>query len=460
MRFNFQFERFLILIILTLLIGCVTPKKIPSVLDNNPNLLSKAYTNDEIETIQNNFKANPKQCSQEYGNSILWKMHKKIPEFALEFSKIPEISDGINEKEAVAMADIYNLIEDIKISEDLFDAKNEKYNTYRVQLEWTGKNSIKEKLDGCLYPMGQLLVPNNRRIFGKIIDVEAVGFESGEDAIDYDNFYKYGSLAWKSAVNENDTDGILLTLRFPNDDGYVSLYGNKVKILINGYTVNFTKAELLSKGEIIFAEGFNSKGIFKVRNALGPSNELYALRDIVVTGRCDYRYSAILQALFWGYLDGKFKYPNDPLENYVGLLEFIKPLWGDMEGPRWDNYEEVISRLNLPELIDYYEKDNFVYKYDKTRIGAVNPRDIFYSKKGSCGDFAAFTYACLRKANYPAYIVAVGRRREIVHGLAVYKDNGKYYILDNWDKRGIVGPEDSMKKVLNSLVWRIYEIRK
>jgi len=60
------------------------------------------------------------------------------------------------------------------------------------------------------------------------------------------------------------------------------------------------------------------------------------LRDIVLAGKGDYKYSALLQALLWGYTDAHFEKGDNPFNDYKGLLEF----WGDMKGPRWIDFRK------------------------------------------------------------------------------------------------------------------------
>ena len=78
--------------------GCATATKQPSLYDTQPDLLTKQYTLGEIKAIEQNFNANPLQYSQQLGNLLLWQMHQKSPQFALEFAQTPELNDGINEK--------------------------------------------------------------------------------------------------------------------------------------------------------------------------------------------------------------------------------------------------------------------------------------------------------------------------------------------------------------------------
>ena len=73
-------------------------------------IFTKQYTPDEKAKIQKNFDASPQEYSQECGNLMLWQMYQKCPEFAKKFAQTPELNDGIDAKEAMAMEKIYQWI--------------------------------------------------------------------------------------------------------------------------------------------------------------------------------------------------------------------------------------------------------------------------------------------------------------------------------------------------------------
>jgi hypothetical protein len=82
-----------IIIGLGFLTGCGAAK-LPSTHDSTPTLPTVQYTPEEIAKIKQNFRENPKQYSRQQGNLILWRMHKKSPEFARKFAQTPELNDG------------------------------------------------------------------------------------------------------------------------------------------------------------------------------------------------------------------------------------------------------------------------------------------------------------------------------------------------------------------------------
>ena len=60
----------LIVTALALAAGCATTKQ-PSLYDTQPDLLTKQYSADQIKAIDQNFKVNSLQYSQQLGNLLL-----------------------------------------------------------------------------------------------------------------------------------------------------------------------------------------------------------------------------------------------------------------------------------------------------------------------------------------------------------------------------------------------------
>ena len=159
-------------------------------------------------------------------------------------------------------------------------------------------------------------------------------------------------------------------------------------------------------------------------------------------------YCSPLQALLWGYIDGKFKQDDWPMKNYKTILEFVNSVWEGMEGPRWDGFDEVTSRLNLPELVNLYKTKKLVY-YPDTGDDAQNPEKTFERKGGDCEDFAIFIACCLEKNGYDAKVLNSWKGGSDGHTVATYKENGKIYVLDNrgWSSKFIGGPFKSYKEL-------------
>lgn len=140
---------------------------------------------------------------------------------------------------------------------------------------------------------------------------------------------------------------------------------------------------------------------------------------------------------------------------------------------RWNDFNTVIDRLNAPELVDKYQKLNFIY--DAHFRKTATAKSMFKKKIGNCFAHVQFAKYALKKADYRVKSLGV---RNVVSGMGlqgihipmgagtgpVYyhrttafkalDDNGdiKWFILDNAWKlkaKGIHGPFNST-----------YEIRK
>lgn len=280
--------------------------------------------------------------------------------------------------------------------------------------DWSGRFL---NVDGTSYPSG------------KVLDAKPIGFEQGKVEIDKEYLKKYADLKWKSLINPGDTDGIIFTLEdYP-------MYG-KFSFSINGKELSFTLAQILVK-PLVFDEMYGLEGKLVIKNAsenrLTP--ELFALKDMVLTGKGNHRFSAPLQALLWGYMDGRFKENDNPLENYMDALEFVKPIWGNMKGPRWEKASEIISRLNSPELIEYYIKKKIKYEYYHGRF--KSPSGVVTSKGANCEDTSEFVVHCLRQAGYQANTLIVRSSIDPKgHTIAHFEDKGNIFIMDNGRLRG------------------------
>jgi len=287
--------------VLALVAGCATATKQPSLFQTNPDLLTRQYTPAQISRIQKNFEANPLQYSQELGNLLLWQMHQKSPEFALEFAQTPELNDGIDQKEAKAIKNIYNLIKNLDIPPDLFTEK-ERLNIYKIIMKWKGNSDAKSDWSGHFYQS-----PGE-----KILDAKPINFEQAEDRIDYKRLAENGELKWESMSASEDEDGIKITLKYPK--------GDKIMFDINNQLLlSFTKTDTLLNPLMQFDEKNGLEGTLTITKDLEGNlpKKLYALKDIVLAGENDYRYSAPLQALLWSYMDGHFKEGDNPFKHYL-----------------------------------------------------------------------------------------------------------------------------------------------
>ena len=406
---------------LALVFGCATATKQPSLFQTNPALLTRQYTPVQISLIHQNFKANPVQYSQELGDLLLWQMHKKRPEFALEFAQTPELNDGIDQKEAKAIKNIYDLIKDLDIPPDLFTETHKPRDIDKIIMRWKGNSDAKSDWSGHFYQS-----PG-----GKILDAKPIDFEQAEDQIDHKRLAENGELKWKSMSASGDEDGIKITLKYPR--------GGKIMFDINHQLLlSFTKTETVVNPFIQFDEKNGLEGTLTINEDLERKlpTEICALRDIVLAGENDYRYSAPLQALLWAYIDGKFKENDNPLKDYRGILDFIKPSWGDMKGPKWKKFEDVAERVNTIELFNYWVNNTITYG-DPALGYTKTAEKTFKDKKGDCSDIAELGQTILSRAGYN--VIKICRPS---HVMAYIKENGLYWLAIDFTETGnhLIGP--------------------
>ena len=150
------------------------------------------------------------------------------------------------------------------------------------------------------------------------------------------------------------------------------------------------------------------------------------------------KYCTPLQALYWLALNDELKLIDISNYTHINLLNQAWYKAGfEYDGTgRWDDFNDVTTRLSSPALVDYYVSRNFTYK--RVSLGSIhdykNPYIIFSKKKGQCWLFTAFSVHCLKKAGYQAHAVTVfhGISLKPNHVACEYIDkDGKEYILDN-----------------------------
>jgi hypothetical protein len=108
----------------------------------------------------------------------------------------------------------------------------------------------------------------------------------------------------------------------------------------------------------------------------------------------------------------------------------------------WSDYHNVLDRLNSPELVDYYVKNQINYT-NYWEIASYNsalgdPHEVFRYKKGDCLYISAFIVKALQRNGYRAWIEKKPRLRPFddFHAVCVFEIQGEKYIIDN----GRAGP--------------------
>ena len=471
---------------LCLLNACTTATKQSSLFNTNPTLLTKQYTPDEITTIEEGFKANPSQYSQGLGNLMLWKINAKNNTFGRQLAELPDLNDGIDISDVKVLKTIDEYIEDVNFPADFASkAKLEKRNLsevitkvsdyhvkvsqypirvsdYLVLVRWSSEQ------ENYSHGIITIIDPNNNLT---LKEVNPKSFEEGDSIVNITAPFnvKTGNVMIRinSLTNKDDEDYIELKFSASNNhslqvgSGGSYTLGDESKIVYLSSTNENTESDRLAeKSEIVRLSSTNE-------NAKKYS-KVEILVDLTLDGlkHDEYRYSPSLEAFYWFIKDGKFN-PESFNEIYKGSFDFTKMVWGEMEGDRWDGFDEVTSRLNLPEWVDYYENEKFSYKWMGVRYGGYpSPKSIFVGgRTGSCHYYASFGKYCLQKANFEAWVLSYKWEQFLDgwdgHSITVYKDQDKVFVIDNGipqekgGPRGISGPFD-----LKESIQKYYPMRK
>lgn len=202
-----------------------------------------------------------------------------------------------------------------------------------------------------------------------------------------------------------------------------------------------------------FIDGINDEEVQAIKMLVGIyfNNQKQfdkTFKHMYVLGKPEIRkYCTALQALYWMVQDGKTKEAEALIAKY-DLNRLLAKAWGTEVEPRDNirtkNFGTVVSRLNCPELIDYYTKHNFKYYFAGFVSKDTPSSAIFYNRKGACYEYSLFIRHCLVDAGYKAYIYNIP---ELPHKIVGYMDkDNKWYVIDNGRRSypaGILGPYGS-----------------
>ena len=201
--------------------------------------------------------------------------------------------------------------------------------------------------------------------------------------------------------------------------------------------------------------------------ALKPENKDY-FESMLNEGIKDRRkYCTPLQTLLWTAYDKK---NDDKLAiKYISIADLIKDAWKNtttsqnFASAKWQDFDEVIERLNSPNLIQIYMQNNYTYSYTPGEPeGVKSAEQLFKAKTGACYDHAVFVGYCLKANGY-----------ENVQGMALNFDNlvrgyfighivclcqdpkdSLYYVVDNVGISKVYGPYESIDEAAKSACTR------
>lgn len=135
------------------------------------------------------------------------------------------------------------------------------------------------------------------------------------------------------------------------------------------------------------------------------------------------KYCTPLEALLWIAYDENLNEHNPLIQDTFTVHSLIIDAWTNttisqsFSSKSWSNFNEVIDRLNSPQLIAIYTKYNLSYSYiPHEKEGVKSVREIFKDKKGACYDYALFASYLLKKSGYDKAWGTSVRFDKIVNG--------------------------------------------
>jgi len=164
-------------------------------------------------------------------------------------------------------------------------------------------------------------------------------------------------------------------------------------------------------------------------------------------------YCTPLQALLWYAYDFEFNAENGPLVDTP--LELVRVTWlrsfmYDYRSDRWKSFEEVVDRLNSPDLVSIYTRNNIRYVYYSPPTWYRPAQVIFQEKRGICVDFATFQSYMLKANGYDAWNVGLAIETATGHNVCGYKCDGLWHVLDNYGVKK--GPFKSLEQLADSYI--------
>ncbi len=310
---------------------------------------------------------------------------------------------------------------------------------------------------------------------GKEGKIAVYPFDSDGDGIGYRDEIKYGldpnkpNLVTKYLLDNNL--GIYIPiLSYLDKDGVMDVNEKVFVDLIDDYKgvdniyPGFV-AELAKLPDLAVIDEKDDEAVEKILKLASDPQYKKSFESMLNEGIPDKRkFCTPLQATMW------LAYDRD-LENYSSLKYYsleglIRAAWTNTttsrnyKSDRWQEYYEVVDRLNSGNLVSMYIKDNILYVPDMVLYGVFNywapARQLFEKKKGDCEDVTAFGVFCLKKNGIQSAwldIEAPEFQSFGGHMVIVYIKNGFYSIdtslLTMGQKKGPFNTVDDVVKSIS-----------
>ena len=179
-------------------------------------------------------------------------------------------------------------------------------------------------------------------------------------------------------------------------------------------------------------------------------------------------YPDIAEELGITYGQARVAVGEFPLTSVSSLVQFAwvnSSTSQNYESDRWKDFDEVVDRLNSPNLVATYMATNFFYKFHSGVI-PYDAQAMFNKKVGDCKDYAMFaSYSLLNNGfdyddfemkDKAACILKMWRGEHDGHSVCLYKWNNRFYIINLYR---IQGPFSTVEEAANTALpnWVIYK---
>ena len=251
-----------------------------------------------------------------------------------------------------------------------------------------------------------------------------------------------------------------------NEKGFIDLaiaYHHKLNQTLPGFY-----GEIMRLPDLSTIEGKDVEAVEDILMLAHSPEYGAAFQSMLSEGIKDKRkYCTPLEGLLWIAYDRDFDEDN-PLDDY-SLEQLINESWkntsNSYKSEKWQEFEEVVDRLNSPELVSTYCIDSI--PYDRKKMEAFmstgrmqslrTPQETFIDKTGACMDQSNFALYCLRRNGYgyddfdlhesdAACRMSAGTGFG-GHDTCLYVQDGEIYVIDAGTPwvRGIKGPVKTLE---------------
>jgi len=191
-------------------------------------------------------------------------------------------------------------------------------------------------------------------------------------------------------------------------------------------------------------------------NSITNADLKAVIREIDEEVRKEYvrLYNNVGKMTFWKVICADYK--KSPQLFSAAAAKMINDVNSRGDSYRWTDFEQVVDRLNAPELLDYYI--NHRISYGSAIRRAIGRKAVFEFKHGDCDDLVVFGNYILKRAGYKTFGRQVHSNFSGHAGLAIELKDGRYMLVVNYGPRGnrISGPYQNLNQVDEALGYGKY----